>query len=395
MQARVNGLLVLRGEIYEPQRGPWSARLELDQTNPATAPVTGPVRLEIGSETFLGTGYGSAESGRHIIEVVGGSDGLRTELDAKYYWQTTASVVVDDVLRATKEILDVQLTDPVITSFRLTRWARRKGEARGTLSDLVGATGGFWRITRRGMLVLRRDEEWETVEGTYTEVGRDPAEHSVVIAPDETAIARPGQTLPSGERILEVTTELEASSLRQRIAFDDGSGKMRSVAHASIDAAQRAAEGVQTFSQWYPARVVSQDRDGSVQIIADDPRIRGNGITHVPLRHGVPGVTVRVTPNEKVILFFEDGDPQKPACALWPDGSSVREVRNSATERLVFASPEVLVGGDDASHAMVLGDVLDQLLRSLQVSTAMGPSGFPIPTPLWDQYLSKRHKLDG
>lgn len=392
MEARVNGRLAIEGEIYEPKRGPWTARVEVDADE---GNIEGAVTLTLGTATFVGTARGALEQGRYVLRIVGGADGLKTELDAKYYYQTSFSVVLDDIERATGEILDVAHSDPLVTSALLPRWARLKGAARIALSSLVSERGAFWRITRAGTILIRKDETWPKVAGTYTETSRDPASGTIEIAPEDAPIAEPGTELADGSRVLEVTTQFDSSSLRQTLVIDDGTGKLRGIAHAITDQAKRANEAQLNYSQWYPARVVAQDKDGTVQVYADDARIRGNGITHVPLRHGIPGLVVKVVPNQRVILFFEDGDPKKPAAALWPDGSSVSEVHLTAQTRVVIETPVSRLGSPNANQAYVLGDMLKTILEALTVPTAMGPSGTPLNAATFAQFLSTKHKLDG
>lgn len=392
MQARINDRLVLEGEVYEPKRGAWTARVEVDADEGG---LEGPVTLTIGDRAFYGTATGALEQGRYLLRIVGGADGLKRELDAKYYYQTTVSVVLGDIERETGEQLDVAESDPVVTSALLPRWARLRGAARLALSAVVNETGSFWRVMRNGRVLVRKDEQWTRVAGTFTEVGRDPASGTIEIAPDDGPLAEPGYELPDGSRILEVTTAFDSSSVRQTVVVDNGSGKMRSVAHALTEQARRANEAAINYSQWYPARVVAQDADGTVQLYADDARIRGNGITKVPLRHGIPGLVVKVVPNQRVILFFEDGDPKKPAAGLWPDGSSVAQVLLTAQTRVVFDAPEVVIGDAAAAHRQALGDVLKAVLEQLTVDTAMGPSSTPLNAATFGQFVSTRHKIDG
>jgi hypothetical protein len=71
----------------------------------------------------------------------------------------------------------------------------------------------------------------------------------------------------------------------------------------------------------YICTVQSQDADGNLDLLPDDERIRGTGLSRVPIRHGIPGVTVRVLPGSRVTLAFEAGDPSRPFAALWDPGA--------------------------------------------------------------------------
>jgi hypothetical protein len=342
----------------------------------------------------VGTATGAVEQGRYVARIVAGAANLKKTLDAKYYYQASLSLVLQDIFRETGEALDVAASDPFVTSFLVPRWARLRGEARLALGQVAKEVGGFWRHTRAGLIAIRKEELWSVVTGDYVETFRDPAQGIVEIAPEAEPFVRPGTTLGT-DRVVQVSTTWDARELRQRLTLDDGTGKSRGAGAKFGEAMQRASEAPLNYGQWYPSKVVAQDGDGTVQIYADDPRIRGNGITRVPLKHGLPGLDVKVKAGERVILFFEDGDPKKPAAGLWPDGSSVLEVVQRADERLGFVAPALRYGSLEAAQRAVLGDLLKQWITSAIVSTAMGPAKFAQASiTAIDDFLSIKHKLD-
>jgi len=65
----------------------------------------------------------------------------------------------------------------------------------------------------------------------------------------------------------------------------------------------------------YPAKVVSQNGDGSVDVQPDDARLPG--MTSVPLRFGLPGLELKVTSGARVLIGFENGDPRRPVATAW------------------------------------------------------------------------------
>lgn len=71
----------------------------------------------------------------------------------------------------------------------------------------------------------------------------------------------------------------------------------------------------------YSATVERQHDDGTVDILPDSERVRGTGLSGVRIRHGIPGVDVRVKVGSSVLLGFEDGDPERPYVSLWERGS--------------------------------------------------------------------------
>jgi hypothetical protein len=392
MQALANGRLVLEGEIREPKQGAWSARLELDAED---GDLDGPVNLTIGAEAFVGWAVGEVEGGRTIVRVVGGQDELKKQLPARYYYRTTLKQVLDDILRETGETLDVAGSSAAMLSRQLARWSRAAGQARAALSALCAEAGGYWRITRLGRLVVLSSgqERWDMVGMRFVLGPRDPARNVVEVSPEAEPLARPG-TVVSGMKVQETLTQITSGSLEQTLTLAATDGRVTGAAAQFMESSKRATELPLLYARWYPAKVVRQAEDGTLELYPDDESIRGNGITHVPIRHGLPGVTVKVKLGQKVILFFEDGDPKKPACALWPDGSSVLEVVLAAETKITLAS-ETRLGAANAAHPMVLGDVLKMLLEQLTVGTAMGPSGPPLNAALFGEFLSNKHKLDG
>jgi hypothetical protein len=76
----------------------------------------------------------------------------------------------------------------------------------------------------------------------------------------------------------------------------------------------------------YEASIQGQADDDTVDVLPDDPKLRGDGLQRVPIRHGLPGVTVRVAEGSRCLLGFENGDPSKPYVSLWAAGS-VTEIR--------------------------------------------------------------------
>jgi hypothetical protein len=95
--------------------------------------------------------------------------------------------------------------------------------------------------------------------------------------------------------------------------------------HAIID----ARLGPVDYRALYPANVVAQNADGTLEIQPVDQRLPG--LSKVPIRLGLPGCAVKVQAGSTVLLGFEAGDPRLPVVTLW--GSS------TITELAIGASP--------------------------------------------------------
>jgi len=74
------------------------------------------------------------------------------------------------------------------------------------------------------------------------------------------------------------------------------------------------------------AVVQRQHDDDSLDLLPDSDDIRGTGLSRVPIRHGLPGVRVRVAVGSRVLLTFEGGNPTAPRATLWEAGA-VEEIR--------------------------------------------------------------------
>lgn len=69
------------------------------------------------------------------------------------------------------------------------------------------------------------------------------------------------------------------------------------------------------FHALYPSRVISQNSDGTLELIPDSSHIKLP--SKVPLRLGLPGVAVKVAAGARVLVGFENGDEHTPVALLW------------------------------------------------------------------------------
>jgi hypothetical protein len=75
------------------------------------------------------------------------------------------------------------------------------------------------------------------------------------------------------------------------------------------------------YHKQYPCTVESQDAAGLLDLTPDDAAMRGDGLGKVAIRHGLPGVTVKVKQGARLLLGFEAGDPRRPYASLWEPGA--------------------------------------------------------------------------
>jgi hypothetical protein len=103
----------------------------------------------------------------------------------------------------------------------------------------------------------------------------------------------------------------------------------------------------------YPARVASQNSDGTLELVPDGTRFKG--ISRVPLRLGLPGVTVEVEKDSRVLVGFEAGDKARPYASVW-DTSTVKSITIKAETKVVVDAPSVELGGEGGRPLAAVGD---------------------------------------
>lgn len=89
----------------------------------------------------------------------------------------------------------------------------------------------------------------------------------------------------------------------------------------------------------YEATVLSQNGDDSLSVRADDARI--GDLPRVPLRVGVPGITVVTAPGARVLIGFEGGDPRAPYASFW-DAGGLKELRFAGTAGVARVNDPVI-----------------------------------------------------
>lgn len=107
-----------------------------------------------------------------------------------------------------------------------------------------------------------------------------------------------------------------------------------------LKAAGRAVVGLDPMIRYrclYRCKVVGQSGD-TVDVRPYDASLPD--MARIPLRHGVPGLKVQVTPGCSVQVGFDDGRPDRPFAALWStDAAAVRVVLEGTSVELGNAYP--------------------------------------------------------
>lgn len=110
----------------------------------------------------------------------------------------------------------------------------------------------------------------------------------------------------------------------------------------------------------YPSIVTAQDADGRLHLVPEDARLAP--MQGVPIRIGIPGVTVKVVAGARVLLGFEAGDPARPVATLWESGSITELVVNGATTGAARS-------GDSVARSTAMATWMNAVSTALSIAT--------------------------
>lgn len=319
-------------ELRQPRMGAWACSLELD----AEVAASGKLSFQLDDLEFVGTvqrDKSGLDGTRAKCRVIAGNGNINNEIAAFSYSATagvTVGMVVRDILKDCGEDLS-DLADKEALNKPLPRWHTQRGSASQALTLLAESSGYSWRMMRDGT-VWFGEETWPEVEPAGTVVGGEWSAGVVLLA-SETPNMVPG-TVFQGQRIEDVVhsygvtlrTEIRTSSPRTAL-----SGAFKRRQH-EID-----------YSREYPCKVVTQNPDGTLQLLPDDEIMRARGLDAVPIRYGLPGFRAYLKPGARCHLAFAAGDPARPFAHNWESDAD-------GVDRVVY-----IVNGREAPLAR-LGD---------------------------------------
>jgi hypothetical protein len=310
-----NGVAVLSGEIRLYALGRWGAYLTLDSADE----VSGAMTLESpdGSFRMVGTvRRGGAFQERGHVELVGGADRMHEILPPQPYRGVPGRTVLRDLLRAVGETLSPTSNAPELDQ-RLAFWVRRRGCAAEALEALVAHFGCTWRFLLDGTVWLGR-ETWPVADLDPDVMDTDPSDDRATYAFD----ALPAALVPGvsfqGQNVVRVVHTIRSNAVRSVVHFspsgmDPDLGDQQELIRGTM-------RGVLHLALW-PAVVVAQDTDGTVQCVVqpDVPEALRvfPSLVGVPIRSFAPGVGLTVAAGTRCLVTFEAGDPTRPMVAGW------------------------------------------------------------------------------
>lgn len=96
------------------------------------------------------------------------------------------------------------------------------------------------------------------------------------------------------------------------------------------------------YHRIFTAVVMAPSSGDTVDLLPDDPSIRGNGLQGVPISYGLPGAKATFAPGVRMFLFFENGDKTKPR-AICFDGSHLTMAFGGGVQALARVGDNVSV----------------------------------------------------
>lgn len=333
----IGGAPVLSGVITMPRVGAWTADLSAD----ADAALSGPATIVAGTQRWVGTVYrGGLASGTAVAKVIGGAGGLARAVAPKFYRNVTRRILATDILTEIGEALSPR-SDAL--DGMVAVWSRCGGKAGAALRQLCDSFGASWRVLDDGTVWIGA-ETWPEAQLEHELVCEAPNGGWVEISSDELAL-RPGTTF-LGRRVGRVEHRVSGRSVRSTVWFDDD--RAAEDPSAAIEAIVRHVTAGSVYLGIFPARVVSQNADGTLELQPDDSRIPG--MSQVPIRYGVPGISAKVAAGARVAIEFAGGDPTQPIATVWEPGS-LTEITLAASTKVVLACSEICLGEASPSGA--------------------------------------------
>lgn len=94
----------------------------------------------------------------------------------------------------------------------------------------------------------------------------------------------------------------------------------------------------------YPATVITQNANGTLELQPDDARIPG--LSGIAIRTGDPGITYTVQAGTRVLVGFANGRPDQPYAAIWEQVGAVTELDlNAGLIKLGLPAVDAMVKG--------------------------------------------------
>jgi hypothetical protein len=324
-----------------PRVGQWTADVTLD----ADAGPSGACSLSLDGRVYTGhvvrgAVYAGAWRGRIV-----GSAGLLADAPATALQGATLALVLRDLAGAVGITL---AADTGALDAAAPRWHRHTGPASQAVADIARAAGYAWRVRPDGTLWLGSDT-WATVTPASPVDVLDelPEAGRITLAGDTLDIA-PGTTLAlrgrDPVRVGCVEHRATADDVQAVVVAEREGGTLLAALDRLLGRLTRRVD----YTALWPARVVAQQGNGSLDLVPDSPRVAPcQGVPYRTLR----GLSVDVAAGARVLLGYEGGDPSQPYALAWELGSATAVRVNGGSTR---AARE----GDSVSVTLPIGALI-------------------------------------
>lgn len=224
MTVAANGAPLLKATISESLYGFWIADIEVDSLED----LTGPIVLDIEGITFTGAIFSpggrdrsGVESGRWIARIVGGAAGMGTAVGAKNFNGVNVRGLIDELLAAAGETLDVDASDSTILIRPMAKWHRIATTAGNALAELLDEVSSSARMQRNGQVKIGVESFAALDIDTKTDriISETPDMNRQLFAPLQPVII-PGVTIED-RRVSYVLTTVTGGGLRQEVWYED------------------------------------------------------------------------------------------------------------------------------------------------------------------------------
>lgn len=330
---KANGAAVLSATIAFPRVGVWHATLDIDADDPEK--FSGRVEIE---DEAIGTLVGTVPKdgvnvfvGRVQARVLGGAAGFGAWCEPKFYRGIQASTALSDALSVGGESLSGESTG---VDVQLPFWTRPEAIVGEAFEEIVSSLGLVWRVLDDGTVWVGK-ETWPEADLAKEALilEENAAERRAVLS--DAGRLRPGQTF-EGRHVGRVELVVTPEEVRTAAWFQEADTDGDPVRAALAKIVGQMTRTIDYLAK-YPARVVSQNGDGTLELILTSDRMPD--MSRIPIRYGVPGVRAKVKAGGFVDVEFEHGDPSMPIATVW-DRESVTELTIKA-DRVVIDAADV------------------------------------------------------
>lgn len=302
--AAPQNIFVTRGWLRMRDRGNWTAYLESSNTvapaegSPATVNFARTDGVTV--DAFVGTVRRAAVNPGNslpVVTVVGGAGKLLAQLPPLDHVYGGTTIPAGVVARAICDAAGEQLApgiEAALDATALPRWHRASDITAATALDLLADYLGMpWRMLPSGLVSIAA-ETWPTNDNAAYWMNMDGDDGGAFYAPDGAPLIV-GQSI-DGARAIDV-----------RYDFDDTNVTCEVRSAVTGDPPHRP--DLDLYRGSWPAKVIEQNDDGTIDVTCDDPRM--GDVRSVPVRLGFPGssLTLDMTQPTRVRVRFEGASP--------------------------------------------------------------------------------------